>query len=743
MSVVRAFCRRDAGQVAALLRREQAGPHTAPERPLDAAGLLAVLEERGVRRMQVAASGDDVIGSLGFFRTSGQRVAAPDEAFAGMFAIDSRHRGGLMAGRLFAESVLPLLDDGVNVLRTEVRPTNRRAAPLYARVGFVALDGTPADEDGYTELVSFLPRVLRELRARYPALNWAGLASGASWRSLLNRSGAGAGEPVHEAGRPVVPYRFAVEDAFVAARVDGLTGTLVGLDVTVTGAEPRRESAPPAPTPPAVVHHHRAGGPWYLVLHEGTGLLEVRHDAHPGTVLRDPWPVLGPPFLTGWRRPARRRLSVRTVDGGWHVTEGEPGARLHRETVLADGVLHQQVWWEGAAPAVDSVLVTPWHQLRQACLLTDGGRLPAVRGLCPEDLTDYEALSADRPHPACHGRPSGVAWWDPVGRLGLRPEWDEGAQPRFGSEALPALRWPLRLGLRFGYRVHLSLVDDPAQVLPDAAPGTLPGLRPADLPADLPVPAWSPRSPLKPRFGQRTLARRRVAVARTAEDEVLLSAPDGGVVMWRNAARRVLASPFPRRRALGSLTDWRSGLWVDRQPPRDRPETGLGWGETAGLSWYPAGDFGLAAGGLRWSLAPGPGRSWRLVLDGEPWPTDADVVVHLAPAAADTPHLLLTRGDAAAAWDVTPPPSSRSWGSACAVRLADGRWLACRPVRGVHQEVLCRVLDGGVLVSLASRHDAGRELNGAWELAVADGAQEAAAVLARRNVRRAGGACAS
>ncbi|MBH1937201.1 GNAT family N-acetyltransferase [Streptomyces sp. AV19] len=734
MSEVRAFRRGDAEQVAGLFHRQQVGPHTAREHPMDAAGLLAVLDERGVRRMQVAESGGAVVGTLGFFRTSGQRVAAPDEAFAGMFVIDARHRGGLMAGRLFAESILPLLDDGVDVLRTEVRPTNRRAAPLYERVGFVALDGPAADEDGYTELVSFLPRVLRGLRERYPHLDWNSLAMGASWRSLINRSDPGATRVETVGGRTAVRYRFAVGDASVSAAVDGPTGTLTELDVTVAGTTTRNRTAPPAPEPAAPVRRH-ADGPWSLALDEGTGLVTVHHDAHPGALLLDPWPVLGPPFLTGWRRQARRRLAVRETDGGWHVTEGDDRASLHRETVLRDGVLHQRVRWQGPTPPVDSLLALPWHQLRQAQLVTADGVLPSVRGLCPEDLTDYEALSADRPHPLWGERAEqGMAWWDPAGGLALRPEWDAGVEARFGGAALPALRQRLVQRREFGYRVRLSRAWSPAELLPGVAPAALPDLRAC---APAPAPA-APRPPAEVTFGQRTVARRTVATAATADGELLLSAADGGVVLWRDAGERVLSSPFPRRRPLGSLTDWRAGLWVDRQGPREDPETGLGWGESTGPTWQQAEDFGLAAPDLHWSMSPSGDGSWTLRVDGAPVPADGEAVVHLTPAAPSSPQLLLSGADGTV-WHTAPPPAGRLWTSSLAVRLADGRWLTCRPAGGAHQEVLCRVLDDGVLVSLVGRLGTAAR----WTLAVTADEREATAVITHQTAREAAGTCAS
>ncbi|WP_372405667.1 GNAT family N-acetyltransferase [Streptomyces luteireticuli] len=738
MSEVRAFRRGDAEQVAGLFHRQQVGPHTAREHPMDAAGLLAVLDERGVRRMQVAESGGSVIGTLGFFRTSGQRVAAPDEAFAGMFVIDARHRGGLMAGRLFAESILPLLDDGVDVLRTEVRPTNRRAAPLYERVGFVALDGPAADEDGYTELVSFLPRVLRGLRERYPDLDWNSLAVGASWRSLINRSDPDATRVETVDGRAVVRYRFAVGDASVSAAVDGPTGTLTELDVTVAGAVTRNRAVPPHPEPPAPVHRH-SDGTWSLALDGGTGLVTVHHDAHLGALLLDPWPVLGPPFLTGWRRQARRRLTVRETDGGWHVTEGDGRASLHRETVLRDGVLHQRVWWQGPTPPMDSLLALPWHQLRQARLVTGDGVLPSVRGLCPEDLTDYEALSAARPHPLWGGRVArGMAWWDPASGLTLRPEWDADTEARFGGAALPALRHRLAQGPEFGYRVRLSRTGSPALPAPGTVPAALPGLRPC-----APAPEAAPsRAPAHVAFGRRTVARRTVATAATPDGELLLSAPDGGVVAWRDAGGRILSSPFPRRRPLGSLTEWRAGLWMDRQGPRENPETGLGWGETTPTTWEPDGGFGLTAHHAHWSMSPYRDGSWALQLTGAPAPADGEAVVHLTPAAPSSPELLLAGADGAV-WHTTPPPAGRLWASALAVRLTDGRWLACRPAGGTHQEVLCRILDGGVLVSLVGRHAAGRELAAAWTLTVASGEQEAALTLTHRTAREAVGTCAS
>ncbi|GAA2925165.1 hypothetical protein GCM10020221_21420 [Streptomyces thioluteus] len=332
-----------------------------------------------------------------------------------------------------------------------------------------------------------------------------------------------------------------------------------------------------------------------------------------------------------------------------------------------------------------------------------------------------------------------MAWWDPAGGLALRPEWDADVEARFGGNALPALLQRLGRRTEFGYRVRLSEEQDPARLVPGAAPATLPGLRPC---TTAPAPAPTRRTG-HVAFGQRTVARRTVATAATPDGELLLSAPDGGLVLWRDAGERVLSSPFPRRRPLGSLTDWRAGLWVDRQGPREDPETGLGWGESTPLTWEPADDgFRAHRRGSQLVHVPFSEGCWKLRLSGAPAPAKGETVAHLTPAAPAAPRLLLADADGAV-WHTTPPPAGRLWTSALAVELPGGRWLACRPAGGTHQEALCRVLDDGVLVSLVNRHRTDRGLNAEWTLAVAAHEHEAAAAITHRAAREETGACAS
>ncbi len=107
-----------------------------------------------------------------------------------MFLIDPGYRMGFLAGDLFMQSFIKLVEQGVRALRLEVDPANQKAFPLYGRVGFRTAGIIRPDEDGYIELISFLPR--RRIRSASNTLcrrSSEDMFSKYSWRSMGSARG--------------------------------------------------------------------------------------------------------------------------------------------------------------------------------------------------------------------------------------------------------------------------------------------------------------------------------------------------------------------------------------------------------------------------------------------------------------------------------------------------------------------------------------------------------------------------
>jgi ribosomal protein S18 acetylase RimI-like enzyme len=222
----------DAAGLAAHFVRSGYGPHHGLSK-LGAESMAAVLTERAPELFMVAVDDDDIIGCIGFMRGSGRRVTRDGELFAGLFVLDPRHRNSMLAGNLFVKSFEKLVAGGTRAMRIEANPTNKKAFPLYLRVGFRARPDARADEDGYVELVSHLPGVIGDLLRSNAGDELIDVLPKFSWRN----AGAGrdatptSGVSIQADGAAVVSYDLSAGDFKLRADINMDSGATLGYDV--------------------------------------------------------------------------------------------------------------------------------------------------------------------------------------------------------------------------------------------------------------------------------------------------------------------------------------------------------------------------------------------------------------------------------------------------------------------------------------------------------------------------------
>ena len=784
--LVRPYRADDAPGIADLYNRYPDGPNRV-DRKLDAAMVRTELSDRGTALFLVAEQQGQVRGTLGMFHSCGKRAAGPGEVFGDMFFLIPGLRGGAAAAHLFVEAVAPLAARGIRTIRLTTDPANRAAYSAYLQAGCsVVGDGMP-DEDGAVELVNQVPVLVSLLRTHFPEVLPPDLPHAELWRRVITGVD-GPGLVVGSAralGRPSVRNAVSCGPAHVAVHADPWTGevfaTAVG-DGAVREAPDARAPAvrPDLPAGPAPAAHGGRGayagpttvrsGRLCLSLDPGDGTVTLHHGDHLGPLLSDPWPVNGPPYATGWRRPAAgRRLGVTAWDDGWTVTERHPGGVLTRDSRLWGGSLVQSLYWTPDAPAyaeggaASSGAVRVPVPVSAPCLrsaLTVGLRssvlvqgqspgtvcAPAGRNLWPVDATDFAAAG----HEVTPGRR--LSWWAPYSGLSVTVEWDGGIRARL----LSSLLLLLDSAPGCAYRVDVSRSHGGAQA-EGRVPVAVPGVAPPDGAGGgaLPASAQVPQRPLprrepaaQARWTPATAARRAVHRMAVGDDEVLCSAESGGIVSWRRSGARVLASPFPRFRAFGPNAAWRSGLWVTRQPVREDLRHGAGWGvPPPGSAWSfdasngvlseaggTAADGGTASSeALAWSFALCAEGPWSAVVTSaaEPDGGTEDVVVWLTPASGREGRAL-TSGGPGDLWRLERAAPWQQWCREAALELADGRWLVTTALRA-EDEVLVRRTAHGPLLALFARRPAHLRFTARMPLLLADDEESAVRHLRRHS----------
>ena len=367
--LVRPYRADDAPGIAHLYNRYPDGPNRV-DRKLDAAMVRTELADRGTALFLVAEQQGRVRGTLGMFHSCGKRAAGPGEVFGDMFFLIPALRGGSAAAHLFVEAVAPLAARGIRTIRLTTDPANRAAYSAYLQAGCSVVGAGMPDEDGAVELVNQVPLLVSLLRRHFPEVLPPDLPHAELWRRVITGvDGPGLVVGSASGARPALGAQRGVVRGGACR---GARGPLDGRGVRdgrggrggprgTVRAGPRRcrRTRPPGPAPAAPGGGAAYGGPttvWSgrlcLSLDPADGTVTLHHDGHLGPLLSDPWPVNGPPYATGWRRPAAgRRLEVTSWDDGWTVAERRPGGVLTRDSRLWGGSLVQALYWTPDAPA--------------------------------------------------------------------------------------------------------------------------------------------------------------------------------------------------------------------------------------------------------------------------------------------------------------------------------------------------------------------------------------------------------
>ncbi len=229
---IRPFQENDLEQIARLHNAGGFGP-TAGGHPLKAHDLQVLLTEKGTYLFLVAEEQEEktIVGTLGLFLTSEQRVARPGEIYASSFFIEPEYRNGLLPSRLFMHALWLLLQDGYTSISATVSPANMVALALYKRIGLYRLQSSQPDYDGQIELRGYQPLIMRAIQCLYPADSPEMPHRESPWRFLAPtrtlRTNSSDSEYWH--GLEVVTYEINAEQLHFFFRIDVESGGLVEL----------------------------------------------------------------------------------------------------------------------------------------------------------------------------------------------------------------------------------------------------------------------------------------------------------------------------------------------------------------------------------------------------------------------------------------------------------------------------------------------------------------------------------
>jgi ribosomal protein S18 acetylase RimI-like enzyme len=688
----------DAAGLAAHFVRSGYGPHHGLSK-LGAESMAAVLTERAPELFMVAVDDDDIIGCIGFMRGSGRRVTRDGELFAGLFVLDPRHRNSMLAGNLFVKSFEKLVAGGTRAMRIEANPTNKKAFPLYLRVGFRARPDARADEDGYVELVSHLPGVIGDLLRSNAGDELIDVLPKFSWRN----AGAGrdatptSGVSIQADGAAVVSYDLSAGDFKLRADINMDSGATLGYDVVAGTIQELQLHEGLDRHEPAEVAAVRDLGQGITAEVDALGSVRIYGPGGPGPALVDHWPVVRGETPSGWRRPGVPKVHIEARGDAWHMmATGETGT-ITREIRFAAGQL--SVTSVLATDVEDRELVaSPWVSLRKAekYVATGGNEWlggPAVRGIWPDDYTDFEACADD-----VLDMPQGMRSVWRNASLTIEAEWPADMAVRHEGSHLPQLRRPGNIPLTYNVKVSAAPGGEPPQEFSTPRGITVEKVRRVHR-VRATVSETSRPAPWQ------ALKRQGKDVVESLHADMALrySEAAAGIVGWFHEGKDVLSSPYPGTRSWGSLTDWSAGLWAARCRPREDPEQGVEWvGRTSALQ---LNEFARGEDRDGWTVDVVNGRIPALELAAKlsPTPQHSDMAFYLTPAASPGAPVLFGERDTEK-WVVEA--TDRSWSagtSRIAVELQNGGYLVVRPVSGHQQEIFIRSERKGVHLSLLSR----------------------------------------
>ncbi|BFH11597.1 GNAT family N-acetyltransferase [Paenibacillus melissococcoides] len=129
--------------------------------PLTEKDIKQLFQERKINLYLAAEYKGDIIGTLLFSNLSSQRAAEPDAAWAGYFLIHPEFRSGSIPDKFFTYAIRKLIQQGIRYIDTEVNPEDKLAMSLYKRVGLYQTSRSYINYDGYLNLRSYLPYLIR------------------------------------------------------------------------------------------------------------------------------------------------------------------------------------------------------------------------------------------------------------------------------------------------------------------------------------------------------------------------------------------------------------------------------------------------------------------------------------------------------------------------------------------------------------------------------------------------------
>jgi len=229
---IRPFQENDLEQIARLHNAGGFGPIVG-DQALTAHDLQALLIEKGTYLFLIAEDQEEktIVGTLGLFLVSEQRVARPGEVYASSFFIEPEYRNGLLPSRLFMHALWLLLQDGYTAISATVSPANMVALALYKRIGLYRLQSSQPDYDGQIELRGYQPLIMRAIQCLYPADSPEMPHRESPWRFLAPTRTLRTNSPDSEYwhGLEVVTYEINAEQLHFFFRIDVESGGLVEL----------------------------------------------------------------------------------------------------------------------------------------------------------------------------------------------------------------------------------------------------------------------------------------------------------------------------------------------------------------------------------------------------------------------------------------------------------------------------------------------------------------------------------
>jgi hypothetical protein len=711
---------RQADQITRLYQRYAYGAAIGNGLPLTGDDFAAMMAQNALVCCLVAEIKGKVVGLLGGLRIDGARSSDPGRVWGDHFVIDAGVRGSFVAGQLVWGLFDRLTDQGITSINLRINPNNRLASSLYARIGCRAKTGARPDCDGFLEVVSHLPSLVRTTRlvaAENPSIRLPRL----SFSSLRGLRGHGfdEGVVVDPDGRWHILYHVADSDVVGDLWLDGDSGQIErivsnGVDYSQHYRDFQLSHglvAPARPRPAATAGRLRLGD--FALSLDSWGGLRIDHPRQLGPLLVDCFPD-GQGHTVAYRRPPRSEVVIVGRPDGWTARRPDGLERVHR---LVGRVIEVECRLGAGQSAPDQLAVHPWVGLRPAEFsLAPADRAPLAGplrpGRWPPRLPAYEAAGdAQWSYPA-QGAVS--RWIDRTAGLAVEIEWLDPGRLRAEGECRAH-------GPQLCYRLRLHDALDPEQSDPawfdsdrfDSDPAAPAPTSPAAVLAPpLPrPPLWSDAGRARPRW-RRCLA--------PGEGELLVD-PAAGLMGWRAGGRWLLEKPA--NHGFGALTAVPAALWASLDSDRCDIDRGAEWSGADPRIGFAESLKPVAGDVAQWSVVAAADdlTALELVTDVPAVFAGREAALHLKPNSqtavcwmddsAGRPRLMADRDQVERPWGLW-------WGFTRRLCLPVGQdqLLELRPLAGDQPEILVRWLTAGPLISLLARVGAAGRSQARWSL---------------------------